>query len=369
MEQSGGSFKSAGKIDCSVSPCIEQSEIPLKPNTCFDCSVVSQETKTSGGGVKSEKLLNVFVDWGVRKKSVAILESVSAIESKKSVEFFTAEELFGKIKQSFGTFQSKNSINCFVESGAPAFFLHQLIQHGFNIHIVDGKEVKAFRGNREKTDLKDVEYIRDLYHQKPELFKPLTEPQKTEIHAKYCMAKYNHYTKDLARFKNRQTAYSRQFGENETYNQIITILKTHKQEALKEALPFIQEDLEKINIKGVGKTLIAEILTSANPHRFPSLSAYLAFCGYNQHSNETNKYNRTAKTTAFQMAKSCIMHKNPEWYPFYLKLKEDLKNRFPEDRKGKINGKAINRLATFLLKQIWNVTRNSDFTFKSLPKI
>ena len=58
------------------------------------------------------------------------------------------------------------------------------------------------------------------------------------------------------------------------------------------------------------------------------------------------------------------MHKNEEFYPFYLKLKADMKARFPEDRKAKVNGKAINRLATFLLKRVYN-----DLTVESENKL
>jgi len=322
--------------------------------------------------------INIFIDWALKKDHVAVIESKSEMQIKSSanlkfdsitepnsavkiksnfaLKFGSVQELLDLIKESFESVKSESKLNSFIESGAPYLLLHQLITNDFNVFIVDSHLIKDFRGEREKTDEKDAQYIRELYHQKPEIFKPLTLQDKDLIHAKYLVAKYIHFTKGIARLKNQQKAFERQFGDSETYKHTIKEWSLKKKEALTEVLPYLKEDIQKINIAGVGNVLSMQILASAHPNKFNSLSSFLAYCGYK--GNVGTKYNRLAKTTAYQMASECVMHKNEKYYPLYLKVKEDLKQRFPEDRKAKINGKAINRLSTFLLKEIYSSVKS-----------
>jgi uncharacterized protein YktA (UPF0223 family) len=247
-------------------------------------------------------------------------------------------------------------INIYLEAGVPYLFLYQLISNNFNVFVVDGQEVNKFRGKREKTDEKDVEYIKDLYYQVPILFKELTLEDKNLVHAKYLVSKYIHFTKIIVRLKNQEKAFERHFGEMNVYKYLIKDIEIRRKKIIIEILPFLKEDIQKIQIAGVGNVLSMQILTSAHPKNFTSQSAYLAYCGYI--GNVGTKYNRLAKTTAYQMAKSCIMHKNPTYYPLYIKIKEDLKLKFIYDNKLKNNNRAINRLSTFILKEIYQKVKN-----------
>jgi hypothetical protein len=47
------------------------------------------------------------------------------------------------------------------------------------------------------------------------------------------------------------------------------------------------------------------------------------------------------------------MHKDGEFYPLYLKVKQDLRQRFPAHSKARLEGMAKNRLATFLAKRVY----------------
>lgn len=47
------------------------------------------------------------------------------------------------------------------------------------------------------------------------------------------------------------------------------------------------------------------------------------------------------------------MHKDDHFYPLYLKIKADLRDRFPEYPKYKIEGIVKNRVATFIAKAIY----------------
>ena len=110
------------------------------------------------------------------------------------------------------------------------------------------------------------------------------------------------------------------------------------------------------DIKGLGLRLLAGLLACAHPKRFPTLSRYLAYCGYKQSSwrKGSNNYSRVAKTLGWQITKSLIMHTDPKFYPLYLKIKEDLRNKYPDYTKGKIDGMAKNRISTFLLKEMYS---------------
>jgi hypothetical protein len=213
------------------------------------------------------------------------------------------------------------------------------------------------RGEREKSDELDVVLIRQLALERPDSFRELAEPEYRDLQLRFLMDKYVHFMQDCVRFQLRQKAYEREFGEEPAYGEILFILERMKKDALGEVQPYMKEDLRKVeDIKGVGLRFLAGLLAVAHPKRFPTLSRYLAYCGYKQSSwrEGSNKYSRVAKTLAWQMTKSMIMAKDPQFYSLYLKIKEDLHAKNPDYPKGKIDGMARNRVSTFLLKELYS---------------
>ena len=299
--------------------------------------------------------INIFVDWGMTKPHVALIEekSVPCIKSESTFNFTSIQELLESIKTSAGGVKSVKVFNVFIESGAPHKLLYQFIREGMNVNICQGQLVKQLRGENPKTDENDVAFIKQLYEINLSAFKPLSMPEVEDIKLKYYMSQYLCFMRDCARFKNKQKAFEREFGERDKYKDVIKDLEKKKVETLKLIQPLIQKDYEKVKTKGLGIRLVAGLLASAHPKNFPTLSRYHSYCGYTASANKTHKFNREAKTTAYQCIEQFIKFKHDTYYPLYIKIKEDMKKRFPEDSKGKIHGRAMVRTATIFLTGVY----------------
>jgi hypothetical protein len=300
----------------------------------------------------SPEITKVFLDWAIRKPFVAFV-----LEPNQTTPMFysfkTLDSLIHSVK-SLAVLKSQNSV-IFAESGMPKGFLYRLIDSGFKVFLCDGQLVSELRGESKKTDKLDAQLLYKLYQKNPEAFREVSEPETKELKFSVLMSKYAHLTMDWIRFGHRQKAYEIEFGEK-VYKEIIKKLDSERRKVLKEVEPLIEGELQKLrSIKGLGLKLIAGILSVAHPKHFPSLSRYLAYCGYKD--SVGNKYNRKAKTMAYLIARSFVINQNTEFYNLYLKIKQDLKKKFPNDSKTRINNKAINRLATFALKEIYHKVR------------
>lgn len=285
---------------------------------------------------------NVFIDWAVAKPHVVLIGN--------------DEESTVNIK-SINTLDSLLPFKAYLETGCPHHFLYELIEKGCKVYLCDCRLAKALRDEEKKSDEADVHFIRELWRKNPTLFHELSIPEAKDLQVNFLMKRYLHFMNDCARFKRRQKSYLHEFGENETYSEIIIILEKKKKEALKKVKPLLKDELKKVeDIHGVGPTLLAGLLATAHPKRFSTLSKYLGYCGYKGSSwqNGKGKYNRVAKSLAWQMTRCVIMHKDSRFYPLYLKIKEDLRKKNPDYAKCKIHGMAKNRVATFILKELYS---------------
>ena len=307
------------------------------------------------------KRFNVFVDWG-KEHTVLIGDS-------KSVKAMNNDDLL-----------NLPISNIYLETGSRRMYwlLHQLFQKRHRIFVIDGKLVKKVRDkmNRKKTDILDVSIIRAYALKKPELFKQITKKEDSELRLQYLMDKYNSLMKDCAKFKNIKYAFEKKYGKSEVHDNLIKTLESEKQKVLKQVEPLIKNELELVEgIKGVGLRLLAGLLSVADPRRFSSLRDYLNYCGYRDRfyyknpkkgyvkGNFRRHYNGQAHTVTWQIVEGLIMHKDLNYYPFYLKVKRDLTSKHPTYRKCEINSMAINRIATFLLKDIYDRVNNRRITF------
>jgi hypothetical protein len=60
------------------------------------------------------------------------------------------------------------------------------------------------------------------------------------------------------------------------------------------------------------------------------------------------------------LVRDIIMNKDEKYYPLYLKMKQDAKIRQPEKSKMAIHRIAMNRVATFVLKEVYNIWGGVD---------
>ena len=286
---------------------------------------------------------NIFIDWGVTKPHLVLLDE------NPSPEPVTSNDLL----QNYAPF------NAYLEAGYPHKFLYDLIDEGCEIYSCDTHDLSQLKrdDNEQKSDENDIVLIRELWHEQPERFHKLSIPQRKDLQVTFLMGWYLQFMKETARSKMRQKSCEKEYGHSESYVEIITSLEKQKKAVLDKLKPLLEEEMNKVeDLNGIGLRYIAGLLAAANPKRFPTLSKFLSYCGYKESSWQEGKgkFNRDAKCLAWQMSKSIILHKDPKFYPLYLKLKQDLRNKYPDYSKAKTNGMAINRTSTFILKELYS---------------
>ena len=301
-------------------------------------------------------LKKVYVDWAVKNPhTVYINKKVQKMSNKELLQLAPA--------------------NFYMETGCPYIILHKLLAKGSKIYQISGEKIKEVRSktNQKKTDKLDAVIIRAYAMNSPKEFIELTQKGKDEVKLKFLMAQYRHFMKDCVRMKNCNKAYIKEFAEcNKLYETMIHELELAKREIVNKIRPLIKEETEVLqHIKGLGPRLLAGLMAEADPKRFNSKSAYLAYCGckdftyYKDPSkgyvkgNLRGYYNHRAKTLLWQITKEVIMHKDSIYYPLYLKIKNDLKKRNVLLSKIAINNKAINRIQTFIAKEVYTLLRKS----------
>jgi hypothetical protein len=126
------------------------------------------------------------------------------------------------------------------------------------------------------------------------------------------------------------------------------------------------------HIKGFGPRYLAGILAYAHPNRFPSLRKFLFYCGYTQASRKLKRYNRRIRPIIYRLTRQVIMQKDKEYYPLYLKIKDDLGQCFVLRTKKAIDMMARNRIGTYLLKEVYRLFRvetERSCIFLQLPSV
>jgi len=205
----------------------------------------------------------------------------------------------------------------------------------------------------------------------PDYTIPLTRKQHQELHCikvkdTPLFRKFQQYqmlVKLGVSQKNWCTAYQKEY--NVSPSQFVNIKELNKEKRLfsKQLEQLIKYELPmNFKIRGLSTISIAGILAYAHPSRFPSQRKFLFYCGYTQASRKMRtkkgalRYNPSLKPILFNACMSLIKQKNPKYYPMYLKIKIDLRVKYPEVKS--THYIAINRLATLLLKEIYQTFKN-----------
>lgn len=166
---------------------------------------------------------------------------------------------------------------------------------------------------------------------------------------------YNAVVRLFVMVRNWKSSFLREYGRNPIVLNLKDI-RNEKQKLAKQIKPLVSDELKKVaHIKGIGSILLAELLAYAHPNRFSSLRKFLHYCGFKESSVITKRYSRKTCSVVHQMAVSLVRHKDSHYYPLYLKIKRDLDLHYPNYTKAKRNGMAINRLGTFLLKELYRI--------------
>jgi len=309
-----------------------------------DASSLPSHPETEGTPVASAReRKEVYVDFGVRKPH-AILYG----ESEQAV---MSADLAGL---------GLKDCTVFLEEGCPRAELIRLVSNN-RVLLVDGARVKARRDELgvPKSDVNDVRLVRELARSSPGVFREVTVREKAELANRMAYDYYCKLTTLIASLKNRQVAFLKEFGrELPELAAILRALETEKKKATK-CFDVYRQAAKGLGIRGVGPRLLGGILLIARPARFHSMSAYLAYCGLKEVSIRSGKYSRSIRTLYHQLSTSVIMQGDAEFYRLYAQIKVDLRSRFPEDRPSRLEGRARNRLSTFLAKRIYLSFRES----------
>lgn len=175
------------------------------------------------------------------------------------------------------------------------------------------------------------------------------------------MRQYDMLTKVAVMNKNWVSAFKRTFGMNPIQLDLKAIEK-EKKKVMKDVKGMLKSELKKVeHIKGLGPRYLAGLLAHAHPNRFPSLRKFLVYCGYKQSAKVTKRYSRKVCGLVHQIVVGVTMHKDKRYYPLYLMVKKDLTERYPQYSKGKIHGMTQNRVGTFLLKEIYEIFKDTNY--------
>jgi len=214
--------------------------------------------------------------------------------------------------------------------------------------------------------MKDFENHHPDKKNQPKLVVPVSHKKHQQLHGltpldtplTRKMRQYDKVNKILVAMKNWTTAYKKDF--NSTPDIDLERVSKLKKTLTKELNSLVKSELPKIRIKGLGPRYLAGILAYAHPSRFPSQRKFLYYCGYTQASREKKTYCRRIKPIMYNLVGSIIKHKDAKYYKLYKKLKEDVKARMPDKPKAALNMIAINRTATFILKEIYKIWSVKD---------
>lgn len=285
----------------------------------------------------------VYIDFGVRKPHAVLVGDAR-------------QPIFLNDLQALGLSRCK----VFIEAGCPTELLKGILEDN-DVFVVPGDRVRRFReaiGLR-KTDSNDAFSLRDLARQENGRFRQLAHRDSNEIDNQNRYAYYCQVSALIASLKNRQHAFKTEFGVGlPELNTILSDLGKVKESAA-TCFQRFEKDARTFGVRGAGPRYIGGILIKAAPRRFPSLSAYLRYCGLKASSVTTGRYSRHSRALYHQLATSVIMHKDPCFYRLYRKVKRDLSRRRPEYKPSRIEAMARNRLATFLAKRVFNDLRNA----------
>jgi len=164
---------------------------------------------------------------------------------------------------------------------------------------------------------------------------------------------YDKINKLIVMFKNWRTSYEKEFGDSPIDLPLDDLLE--KKKALREEILGMNKHREQLfsHVKGIGGISLARLVAYAHPRRFPTLQRFLIYCGLTGLFKETMRANRKAKSALYMMANNVITNRDEKYYSLYLKIKKDLKSKYPNDSKGRLEMRVRNRIATFIAKEVW----------------
>lgn len=289
--------------------------------------------------------MKLYTDWAITKDWFYIKDTEEDVHSATFDEFLLLVT---------------NDTEIFLESGIPKEkFLIPLLEKGAIINIIKSDKIKQKREkqNIEKTDENDVILIRDYVNNNSRVMLSLHSVDDLHnLKLKLIARQHGKLNIFLTNLKNTEKAYLIEYKDNNRYSLIPYLEKEKARIEKRLGFIFSSEIAIFSDIKGIGIVTISNALLFSNPRNFSSVSKYLRYVGFSELTSKTENGKRRInpkRTPFYEMAKGTIMAKDDFWYNFYLKIKEELAKKFPDEKPFVINSKAINRISTLLAKEFY----------------
>lgn len=338
----------------------------------------------------------IAIDWSHTKELTTYDGKKVRIESQKALLSRLKKDGQGESTTRIISSKYFNSPSVIIENGSPQNLIYNILLTGTQVYLIDNHATEQYRqeNNIEKTDENDAKIIYELalngYKNKlREVTLDDRQMMIKDLYHQYCR-----YQKARVAMENMKKAHMRHYQGLESttffnsniqinskpdllpYTIAIDTLEAREKSLLKSIesifkdLPLFESGGESIqvfkfntafqppDIRGLGKRIWIGIIATCNPRDFRCLSAYLRYCGLNQSTIESHKYNRHARMLYHMLAESVIKARNIEYRATYDKCKEDIATSHPDYTKLHIHNAALNRTATFLAKSIYNYVHN-----------
>lgn len=293
--------------------------------------------------------MKLYVDWGITKDWFYITDDNETVESSS---FITLLNLVN------------SNTEIYLETGIPKTeFLIPLLKKGATVNLIKDDKISEKREKEgiEKTDENDCLLIRDFINNGGKVSIILRSLQDLEnLKFKFFAKKHEQLNKTITRLKNIEKAYLSEYGGNK--DNFISILEKEKESVERILERIFRTEISLFDdIKGISIVTVSKALLFSNPRNFSSIKKYICYNGFTESVKwtESGKLRKNPKRTPFYlMSKGVIMKRDNKWYKQYLKIKEDLKMKFPDDKPWLINNKAKNRLSTLLAKEFYRRIKN-----------
>lgn len=293
--------------------------------------------------------MKLYVDWAITKDWFYVIDDNKIVESLPFVDLLNLVN---------------SNTEIFLETGIPKTeFLIPLLKKGVIVNLIKADKISEKREKEgiEKTDENDTLLIRDFINNGGRISTVLRSLEDLEnLKFKFFAKKYEQLNRTIIRLKNIEKAYISEYGGNK--DNFILILEKEKESVEKILEKIFRTEIALFDdIKGISTVTVAKALLFSNPRNFSSIKKYICYNGFTESVKwtENGKLRKNPKRVPFYlMTEGIIRAKDNKWYKQYLKIKEDLKIKFPDDKPWLINNKAKNRISTLLAKEFYRRIKN-----------
>ncbi len=313
--------------------------------------------------------MRYYIDWAITKK-ITVIDDIAELPESRVFEDFIKET---------------RDQDIYIETGCPFFKIVNLMENNNRIYMVNSGQLKQLRSELEiKDDMNDCLLLRKSIQNSEIGIKLINTKYLDYVRYRPLLSIYQLYSKMNTQILNISQAFDREHGgaKDLALECFKSLINQHKlsiqkmKDSIERDMREFQWMVNRLNMEGVGTTLLGSIIIIAPPEFFPCRSAYLRYCGLKQLDH--NRYNRMLKSLYYLCANQVIMRKTDEFRDIYDKFKkerlesEEFRRKYEALKVVHLNKYhkvfitfesytervVRNRISTFIAKRIYDTFRN-----------